>query len=48
MRKRSSTKPSKRPRTLLSDANQLIENTIREIKENKAEKEKTKTVRTST
>lgn len=31
---------------LLSDANQLIENTIREIKENKAEKEKTKTVRT--
>jgi DNA mismatch repair protein MutS2 len=30
---------------LLSDANQLIENTIREIKENKAEKEKTKTVR---
>jgi DNA mismatch repair protein MutS2 len=33
-------------KTLLSDANQLIENTIREIKENKAEKEKTKTVRT--
>ncbi len=32
-------------KTLLSDANQLIENTIREIKENKAEKEKTKTVR---
>ena len=33
-------------KTLLADANQLIENTIREIKENKAEKEKTKTVRT--
>ncbi|MCF0073144.1 endonuclease MutS2 [Dyadobacter sp. CY261] len=33
-------------KNLLSDANQLIENTIREIKENKAEKEKTKTVRT--
>ncbi|TDE16248.1 endonuclease MutS2 [Dyadobacter psychrotolerans] len=32
-------------KTLLSDANQLIENTIREIKENKADKEKTKTVR---
>jgi len=32
-------------KTLISDANQLIENTIREIKENKAEKEKTKTVR---
>ncbi|CAG4993723.1 Endonuclease MutS2 [Dyadobacter sp. CECT 9275] len=32
-------------KTLLTDANQLIENTIREIKENKAEKEKTKTVR---
>ncbi len=30
---------------LLADANQLIENTIREIKENKAEKEKTKKVR---
>jgi DNA mismatch repair protein MutS2 len=29
-------------KTLLSDANQLIENTIREIKENKADKEKTK------
>ena len=29
----------------MTDANQLIENTIREIKENKAEKEKTKTVR---
>ncbi|WP_159470659.1 endonuclease MutS2 [Dyadobacter sp. 3J3] len=34
-------------KNLLSDANQLIENTIREIKENKAEKEKTKTVRTT-
>ena len=34
-------------KNLLSDANQLIENTIREIKENKAEKEKTKTVRTN-
>lgn len=33
-------------KNLLADANQLIENTIREIKENKAEKEKTKTVRT--
>ena len=33
-------------KNLLSDANQLIENTIREIKENKAEKEKTKMVRT--
>jgi DNA mismatch repair protein MutS2 len=33
-------------KNLLSDANQLIENTIREIKENKADKEKTKTVRT--
>jgi DNA mismatch repair protein MutS2 len=33
-------------KTLLSDANQLIENTIREIKENKAEKEKTKVART--
>ena len=32
-------------KTLIADANQLIENTIREIKENKAEKEKTKTVR---
>lgn len=32
-------------KTLLADANQLIENTIREIKENKAEKEKTKVVR---
>lgn len=32
-------------KNLLADANQLIENTIREIKENKAEKEKTKTVR---
>ncbi|PWJ58752.1 DNA mismatch repair protein MutS2 [Dyadobacter jejuensis] len=30
---------------LLSDANQLIENTIREIKENKAEKEQTKAIR---
>ncbi|CAG5069465.1 Endonuclease MutS2 [Dyadobacter sp. CECT 9623] len=34
-------------KNLISDANQLIENTIREIKENKAEKEKTKTVRTT-
>jgi DNA mismatch repair protein MutS2 len=33
-------------KTLLSEANQLIENTIREIKENKAEKEKTKVIRT--
>lgn len=33
-------------KTLISDANQLIENTIREIKENKAEKEKTKVIRT--
>ncbi|WP_138477785.1 endonuclease MutS2 [Dyadobacter bucti] len=33
-------------KTLISDANQLIENTIREIKENKAEKEKTKIIRT--
>ncbi|MCF2443113.1 endonuclease MutS2 [Dyadobacter sp. CY345] len=33
-------------KNLIADANQLIENTIREIKENKAEKEKTKTVRT--
>ena len=32
-------------RNLVADANQLIENTIREIKENKAEKEKTKSVR---
>lgn len=32
-------------KTLIADANQMIENTIREIKENKAEKEKTKTVR---
>jgi DNA mismatch repair protein MutS2 len=32
-------------KTLLSDANQRIENTIREIKENKAEKDKTKFVR---
>ena len=32
-------------KNLISDANQLIENTIREIKENKADKEKTKTVR---
>ncbi|WP_031525631.1 endonuclease MutS2 [Dyadobacter crusticola] len=32
-------------KNLLTDANQLIENTIREIKENKAEKEKTKSVR---
>lgn len=32
-------------KTLLADANQLIETTIREIKENKADKEKTKTVR---
>ncbi|QRR01713.1 endonuclease MutS2 [Dyadobacter sandarakinus] len=33
-------------KNLISDANQLIENTIREIKENKAEKEKTRTART--
>ena len=32
-------------KTLLADANQLIESTIREIKENKADKEKTKVVR---
>jgi DNA mismatch repair protein MutS2 len=32
-------------KTIIADANQLIENTIREIKENKADKEKTKTVR---
>jgi DNA mismatch repair protein MutS2 len=33
-------------KNIISDANQLIENTIREIKENKAEKEKTKVIRT--
>ncbi len=32
-------------KTIVSDANQLIENTIREIKENKAEKEPTKKLR---
>jgi DNA mismatch repair protein MutS2 len=32
-------------KTLIADANQMIESTIREIKENKADKEKTKTVR---
>lgn len=31
---------------MIADANQLIENTIREIRENKAEKEATKTLRT--
>ena len=43
--KRIVNEAKQKAKSLLADANQVIENTIREIKENKAEKEKTKAVR---
>ncbi|MBU1822130.1 MAG: endonuclease MutS2 [Bacteroidetes bacterium] len=45
--KRIVNEAKQKARTLLADANQRIENTIREIKENKADREKTKQVRTN-
>jgi DNA mismatch repair protein MutS2 len=45
--KRIVNEAKQKARTLLADANQRIENTIREIKESKADREKTKQVRTN-